>query len=281
MEGVWVKHDLVARISAEPGKPQSLTFSVLTDSGWSTNWTGIRLRTDGRFQATASYSFTTITAGDRRYLVYRYVAGNGFYRNVLLFAQKLKPQADLAGLAGAHRPRVGRGERPGRLVSVHWHGRPALAIGEIPGLAGWVTVTCRPATGSSRSTRRAATASAPCSCRSRRGRATSRTPSSSRTAPTSGSGGAPPCTARWTRWRRSPPARTRDVRADAHTEWRSVTAASTLQIAGGTAWVLYDGDFNVLGKGTTSPAETHAPTGAYLALFAAASTNATVTVVPD
>ena len=65
--------------------------------------------------------------------------------------------------------------------------------------------------------------------------------------------------------------------ADAHTEWRSVTAASTLQIAGGTAWVLYDGDFNVLGKGTTT-AETQAPAGSYLALFGAAGSSTTVTV---
>jgi hypothetical protein len=66
--------------------------------------------------------------------------------------------------------------------------------------------------------------------------------------------------------------------AEAHTEWRSVTAASTLQIAGGTAWVLYDGDFSVLGKGTTSPAETHAPAGSYLALFVPAGSSTTVSV---
>ena len=62
--------------------------------------------------------------------------------------------------------------------------------------------------------------------------------------------------------------------ADAHTEWHAVTAASTLQIAGGTAWILYDGDFTVLGKGTTSPAEMRAAAGAYRTLFAAAGTNA-------
>ena len=42
-----------------------------------------------------------------------------------------------------------------------------------------------------------------------------------------------------------------------------------------------DSGFDALGKGATSPAETQAPGGAYLALFAAAGTNATVTVVPD
>ena len=73
-------------------------------------------------------------------------------------------------------------------------------------------------------------------------------------------------------------ANTVTIDADAHTEWRSVTAASTLQIAGGTAWVLYDGDFNVLGKGATSAAGTQAPAGSYLALFGPAGASTTVTV---
>ena len=66
--------------------------------------------------------------------------------------------------------------------------------------------------------------------------------------------------------------------ADGYTEWRSVTAASTLQIAGGTAWVLYDGDFNVLGKSTSAPAGTQAPAGSYLAIFGPAGSSTSLTV---
>ena len=83
IEGVWVKHDLVSRISADPDDPQALTCSALQGSDWTPLWTGIRLRTDGRFHAADNVnSFTTITAGDRRYLVYHYFSGNAFYRNV-------------------------------------------------------------------------------------------------------------------------------------------------------------------------------------------------------
>ena len=282
MEGVWVKHDMVMRFSADPNDPQSLTMAVLGSAGWTTGTSGIRLRTDDCFHAPKSAnSFTTITAGDRRYLVYRYVAGNGFYRNVLLFAQKLKPQAEISP---AWRARVGH-------VWVAANGRsdatlytatagPLLAIGEIPGMAGWVTVNVPSSYG----------------LQTVDPKGSDRVGSMFLQIPGEGSRDledavfVPHGADEWVWWSSAlyrpldtvaalaAGANAVTFDADAHTEWRSVTAAATLQIAGGTAWVLYDGDFKVLGKGTPSPAETHAPAGSYLALFGPSGSSIGLTV---
>ena len=284
MEGVWAKHDMVMRFSADPARPQSLMASVLTSGGWTLPASGMRLRTDGRFHAPKSpNSFTTITAGDRRYLVYRYVAGNGFYRNVLLFAQKLKPQAELSA---AWRARVGHtwvaaNGQPDSTLYTATAG-PLLAIGEIPGLAGWATVNVPASYGLQ-----------PVDPKGNDG-----VGSMFLQIPGEGSRDLedavfePHGAEEWVWWSAAvyrpldtvaapvAGANTVTFDADAHTEWRSVTAAATLQIAGGTAWVLYDGDFNVLGKGTTSPAETHAPAGSYLALFGPAGSSTALTVTP-
>jgi len=282
MEGVWAKHDLIARLTSDPDDPQSLTLAVLTDASWTTRTSDIRLRTDGRFHAAKSPdSFTSITAGDRRYLVYRYVAGSGFYRNVLLFAQKLKPQADLSP---AWRARVGHKwvAANGRADSTLYTAAagPLLAIGEIPGLAGWVTVNVPASYG----------------LQPVDPKGSDSVGSMFLQIPGEGSRDLenavfePHGADEWVWWSAAvyrpldtvaalaAGASTVTFDADAHTEWRSVTTASTLQIAGGAAWVLYDGDFNVLGKGTTSPAETHAPAGGYLALFGPAGASTTLTV---
>ena len=285
MEGVWAKHDMVVRFGADPDDPQSLTLSVLGAGGWTTSATGIRLRTDGRFHAPQSpTSFTTITAGDRRYLVYRYVAGNGFYRNVLLFAQKLRPQDEISP---AWRARVGHKwvAANGRADSTLYTATagPLLAIDEIPGLAGWVTVNVPASYG----------------LQPVDPKGSDSVGSMFLQIPGEGSRDLedavfePHGADEWVWWSSAvyrpldtvaalaaaPNTVTFD--ADAHTEWRSVTTASTLQIAGGAAWLLYDGDFSVLGKGTTFPAETHAPAGSYLALFGPAGSTSTVTAAAD
>lgn len=69
------------------------------------------------------------------------------------------------------------------------------------------------------------------------------------------------------------------VGAEGYTEWRLLPTAE-VTISAGSAWRLYDGDLNVLDGGTSFPAVTEAPDGAYLALFGPASSSTTVTVVP-
>ena len=46
--------------------------------------------------------------------------------------------------------------------------------------------------------------------------------------------------------------------AEGHTEWRSVAAAATVHIAGGTAWYVYDAGLNVLSSGASLPADVQA-----------------------
>jgi hypothetical protein len=71
-----------------------------------------------------------------------------------------------------------------------------------------------------------------------------------------------------------------DFGAEGCCEWRSLAAGSTVHISAGAAWHLYDGDLNVLGSGTTLPADVDAPAGSYLALFGPAGSSATVAVAP-
>ena len=240
LEGIWVKHDLVSRISADPDDPQVLTYSVLNGSDWTPLWTGIRLRTDGRFHAAKNVnSFTTITAGDRRYLVYHYVAGNAFYRNDLLFEQKLRPQADLSP---AWRARVGHlwVAANGRSDSALYTAAtgPLLQIGEIPGLAGWATVNIPASYGLQ-----------PVDPKGSDG-----VGSMFLQIPGEGSRDLEDAVfekhgaEEWVWWSSAlyrpldtvaalaAGANTVTFDADAHTEWRSVTAAATLQVAAGTAW---------------------------------------------
>jgi len=69
--------------------------------------------------------------------------------------------------------------------------------------------------------------------------------------------------------------------AEGHTEWRSVAAAATVHIGGGTAWYVYDGDFTVLSSGTSLPADVQAPAGSSLALFGPAGSSITLTAAAN
>ena len=285
MEGVWAKHDMVSRISADPDDPQ-VAHVLGADGGsdWTPLWTGIRLRTDGRFHAAKNVDSFTHRHGRRPALPriplrrrQRLLPQRSAVRS-----RELKPQADLrppGGRASATIWVAANGRPDSTLYTAASGARAAdrrdprldrLGHGEHPGQ---LRAAARGPDGQRQ--RRLHVPADP-----RRGLARPRrTPSSRGTAPRSGSGGAPPSTVRWTPWRRSPPARTRcRFDADAHTEWRTVTAASTLQIAGGGTWYLYDADFAVLDGGTASPVTVSAPAGSYLALFGPAGSSRTVTV---
>jgi hypothetical protein len=69
--------------------------------------------------------------------------------------------------------------------------------------------------------------------------------------------------------------------AEGYAEWRVLPSAANVQIDAGTAWRLYDADMAVLDAGTTLPATTVAPApGCYLLLFGPAGASTTVTVEP-
>ncbi|TRZ90176.1 class A beta-lactamase-related serine hydrolase [bacterium] len=146
MEGCWAMNQAMFRISPMASDPQALTFSVLTPDGWALHTKGLRLRTDGRFHAARSAnSMSTMIAGGRRYLVNTSVGGYGHFRDSALLAQKLQPGE---ALSAAWKSRVGNlwlavNEQPDSLTYGD-DGGPLLTVGDIPGLAGYVTVTTGP-----------------------------------------------------------------------------------------------------------------------------------------
>jgi hypothetical protein len=146
MEGTWAMNQAMFRISPSASDPQALTFSALTPDGWAPHTKGLRLRTDGRFHAARSAnSMYTMIAGGRRCLVNTSVGGYGHFRDSALLAQKLRPGE---ALSAASQSRVGNlwlavNEQPDSSTYGD-DGGLLLAVGDIPGLAGYVTVTTGP-----------------------------------------------------------------------------------------------------------------------------------------
>lgn len=281
--GYWAGNGMAFHVEAAPGHPQSLTLSRLMPGGaWAPLHEGVRLRTDGRFhaQGSATAVWTTAAAG-RRYLISRAVGGYGHYRDSMMLAQKLRPGLTLSP---AWQDRVGHvwlaaNERPDSPTYTD-DGAMLLAVGDVPGLDGYVTVYTGaygtqvvdpnesddvglmflqiPGFGS-RDLNDAVV--------EERGDGDWITYSSTVYRPLD-----------------SVPAliggpATVQFGVEGYTEWR-LLPASSLTISAGTTWRLYDGDLNVIDSGTTFPATTDAPNAAYLALFGPASSTTTVTVVP-
>jgi len=286
MEGYWgTQKDLVLRVAVSANDPQALDFFRLTGSEWAPMMSGLRLRTDGRFHAGGSASgYSTQSAGGRRYLVQSSIGANGHYRDEALMMQKLAPETPLSA---AWTSRIGRtwlavNEQPDSALYV-WDRFMLLAVGDIPGLPGYVSVTTAPyglqlvipvgdmlgamflqipgigsrdledavveQHGSDEWVRYGSTLYRP--------RAT---------VPALGAG-----------------ANTVTVGDEGYAEWRSLATAGTLTIAAGgaTTWRLYGPDLAAVGAGTTFPATVSAPeAGCYLLLFGPAGASTTVTVAP-
>ena len=281
MTGYWASSGAVFRSTAAAGDPQSLTLAMLAGDDWVPLYEGLRLRVDGRFHADGSPdSVSTIAAGARRYLVSTEVRGAGHYRESNLVAQKLQPLPELSAAWKARASHVWLAA-DGRADATDYSadGGPVLAVGDIPGLPGYVTVAARMYGNQVVD------------------------PSESDTLgsmllqiPGNGSRTLEDLTAEqhageeWMKWGSSlfrpldavpalaAGANAVTVDAKSHTEWRSVPATATVTIAGGSAWYLYDAGFAVLDSGTASPATVGAPAGSYLALFGAAGAGLTVTM---
>ena len=285
MEGVWAMNQAVFRVAASGSDPQALIFSMLSADGWQPAEASLRLRTDGRFHADGSAGSTyTMTAGGRRYLVNRTVGGNGHYLDSMLLAQKLHP---LPALSAPWQSRAGHlwlavNERPDSATYAEDAG-PLLMVSDVPGLAGYVTVTT-PSYGNQ-----------------------TVDPSTSDTLgsmflqiPGFGSRDLEDAVIEkhgaedWIWWGGTlyrPEAaaptlatgtNTVTFGAEGYAEWRLLPSAASVQIGAGTAWRLYDADMVVLAAGATFPATAVAPTpGCYLLLFDPAGSSATVTVAPS
>ena len=68
------------------------------------------------------------------------------------------------------------------------------------------------------------------------------------------------------------------IGSEGYAEWRSVAAASTLGVAGATAWKLFDAKLALIAAGVGNATTVAGPAGAYLEIFGAAGTHVTVTV---
>ena len=65
--------------------------------------------------------------------------------------------------------------------------------------------------------------------------------------------------------------------AEGYAEWRSLSAAASLTIAGAIAWKLYDADLAIVEAGVGNASSIAAPAGSYLELFGTAGSHLTVT----
>jgi CubicO group peptidase (beta-lactamase class C family) len=286
MEGFWAKHDMVVKIDAAADTPQSFTVSRLTDEGWQPFATGLRLRTDGRFHANGqASSLRTLSAGGRRYLVNRFVGGNGHYLDDLLFAQKLRAQESISA---AWQARVGR-----RWLAVtgqpdayefSYDGGTLLSIDEIPGLTGFVTVSATESTYGRQTVDPSGSDALGAMFLQIPGEGSRDLEDA--VVETHGS-------EEWIGWgstlyrpQDSVPALAAGANAvtfgaEGYAEWRSLPTAAAVQISAGAAWRLYDATLAVLGSGTAFPATAQAPSpGCYLLLFGPARASTTVTVEP-
>ena len=68
---------------------------------------------------------------------------------------------------------------------------------------------------------------------------------------------------------------------EGYAEWRTVSSVSLLTVDIGARWRAYDAGMNVLGGGTTYPAEVEVPAGGSVCLFAPAGTSAAVHLEPS
>ena len=284
MEGIWAGNGMIFRVAANSRDPQALSVAVLQGNAWTSTTTGLHLRTDGRFHRKGSAaSAYTVAAAGRRYLVNNDKAGWGHYTRDMLLAQKL---AAARPLSAAWQARLGHAWVAASGVpdasTFQSSGAPWLTLGEIPGSPGWLTVSSSgydlqvvdpsrsdttaemflqiPGFGS-RDMWDLQVLGVDGEDRLQYG-GTAYRPLD--TVPVLASG-----------------ANTVEYLSVSDAIWEKVSVAATVTITGGTAWHLFGPQADYLGGGYTFPQTTHAPAGAYLVLFGAAGTKATVTVVPD
>ncbi len=261
---------------------RSVKVSVLTDGAWERSPGRFELRNDGRFWATKSpgTSISAVKAWGRTYVLQRSVGGVGTYYSYIARGQKVRSGGELSPAWPA---RVGKkwllaNENP---ESLSWSllGPPAVDVGSIPGLSGYLLAS---------------------------GAIANIVPFDATTGDTVGS-----------MFLEIPLGFGRDLldvefsmqdgdefmsfdssvlRPDATVpglasgsnavtigsqglvQWYRVPAASSLTISGQSDWKLFDENLTLIDSGGAAAATKQAPAGAYLAVFGPAGSAATVEV---
>ena len=260
-----------------------LALSLLTSGTWAPlSSATLTLRSDGAFWASndKGTSIRAVTGWGRRYLDLRDRAGYGHYRTDMLLGERVLPAKPLSA---AWQARLGKTwlmvtDVP---TSTNWGSPPTIGIVGIPDLPGYVGMSGDGGGG---------------------GGVTLLDPGSSATLaamflviPTmqgrdladvvfeqrdgeewlrTGSAVARP--------QASVPVLTSGANSitiveEGYAEWRSLSAAASLTIAGAVAWKLYDADLALVEQGVGNASAIAAPAGSYLEIFGTAGSRVTVT----
>ncbi|MFZ1669445.1 MAG: serine hydrolase domain-containing protein [Candidatus Nanopelagicales bacterium] len=278
MTGIFTSQAAVVRVAA--GKDRSLKVAFLSDGKWVNQPGRLVRRKGGAFWSTKSsgISLRTVKAWGRTYLVKRSLGGTGTYYVDDALGQRTR---SIGSLSSAWQGRVGQkwllaNEDPS---SIAWNEAPAVEIADIPGLSGYLSA---------------------------KGALVESVPFDATTSDTLG-----------TMYLEVPLVNGRDlydfdfspvdgdellsfsssvlrpaatvpdlvggsnpvaIASQGLVRWFRVPNASKLTIAGQGDWKLFDPDLSIKDSGGAETATKQAPAGAYLAVFGAAGSSATVTV---
>ena len=281
MEGTYGRYDAVYRLVRSASDPQALDAQILAGGTWAPYLQDMRLRADGSFHAPGDpVGYFAVAAGGRRYLGIKGPSVTGYFRYRVAFAQRLQPNGPATG---AWQERAGHSwllvNALPTFTSFSYARAPLLQVGEIPGAPGYLAITTldygtQPVDASGSDDLAAQFLQLP----KVYGRDLEDAVIERR-------GGED-----WVRWSGglfrpadgvpalAAGSNTVTFGPEGYGEWRRVTAATTLRIAAGTTWLLWDKDFSPAGRGSALPAVVQAPAGSWLLLYGPAGGSATVTV---
>lgn len=273
MTGIFGRYDATQRMEAQPDR--TLTLSSYTGGGWQPIATGLKLRNDGTWSSDAApgSAFRALEAAGRRYLVRRVIAGHGHYRLDLPHAQRMLPGQPISA---AWQARLGRkwlvvNENPNATeIPVD------ISLDAVPELPGYVLMsgTVVDPAGSDTVARMCLKISMEA------GRDLNDAVIETRNGE------------EWLRagsYLARPLASVLAFSAGSHavaiggeglSEWRRLPASGTVSISGGTAWRLYDAQFELLAAGGTSGIAALSGSGeaSYLQVYGAPGSAVAVTV---
>jgi CubicO group peptidase (beta-lactamase class C family) len=280
MEGTYGRYDAVYRIVRSASDSQALDAQVLAGGTWAPFMQGMRLRADGSFHAPGDPTgYFVAAAGGRRYLAIKGPSVTGYFRYHVVFAQRLQPNDPARG---AWQERAGHcwllvNGLP-TFSSLGFARGPVLRVDEIPGAPGYLAVTTvdygtQPVDASGSDDQAAQFLQLPKAFGRDLEDAVIEHHGAEDWVRWSGglfrpAGGVPALAAGLNTVTFGP---------EGYGEWRRVPAATTLRLAAGTTWLLYDKDFSLAGRGSALPAVVQAPAGSWLLLYGPSGGSAGVT----
>ena len=278
--GIYLAQGATVRVTQ--AKQNSLRLSLLSDGKWVAQPGRLVRRADGAFWSTATpgASIKTVRAWGRTYLTLRGIGGTGTFRTHQTLGQRVRSGG---ATSPAWQARVGSqwllaNEDP---ASANWilTTKPAVEMKRIPGLSGYLlatgalveTVPVDVTTSDTVGTMFLAIPLVPGRDLydldfSMRGSEEYLTFSSSvlrpaATVPALASGSNPIA-----------------IGPQGYVQWYRVPNASSVSISGQSDWKLFDEELSLIASGEETPATKSAPAGAYLAVFGAPGSTATVVV---